>query len=155
MPENETSGAAHLPEIAQMPYLAHFEDDGDLYAYLARLNEDGHNPELASIDANGIGFLATLTDPDADRVHHVVTDEGGRAHACDDYCQELEWSPCTWRPAYPVTSLSQQSPATVKREIAKAAREEAEAHQARIDRARAERGLPPISPGLGLPAGGA
>lgn len=128
------------------PFLRSIEAEDDLYAYLARLDEDGHHPELPTLDANGIGFLATLTDPDGDHVHHVVTGEDGRAHACDHWCAE-GFSPCSWRPKYPVTVMSQQNPLDVLAAIAKAEREEAEAHQAWINRARVERGLPITPPG--------
>lgn len=129
-------------DIAQLPYVEHFTDDDDLYAYLARLNEDGHACELGAIDANGIAFLATLTDPDADRVHHVVTNESGRAHCCtcEDYeGQDSKWQVCTWRPTYPVVALSQQNPATVRAEIAKAAQDNEERHAERIRRAQEAR----------------
>lgn len=150
------SGRANVtaPESTQATdvaphHVAHFDAEDALYAYLARLNEDGHHPEMATMDANGVGFLATLTDPDADHVHHVVTNEGGDAHCCNcDGCSPGQsWNPCAWRPTYPVVSLSQQSPATVWREIAKAEREEAERHAARIAKAERERGNPPALPG--------
>lgn len=129
--ENDAAGTG--------PFLRAIASEDDLYAYLARLNEDGHHPELPTLDVNGVGFLATLTDPDADRVHHVVTGEDGRAHACDEWCTYgRRSSPCSWRPKYPVTVMSQQNPLDVLAAIAKADREEAGAHQARINAARAD-----------------
>lgn len=88
-----------------------------MFELLTGLNTSGIHPEVPCMWAQDIGspgrpnlcvapFLATLTDPDADRVNYIVSDESGLSRCmvgCDNCGSEgnEEWEP----PSYPVTAL--------------------------------------------------
>lgn len=88
-----------------------------MFELLTGLNVSGHHPELPCVtvvDVGGPGapnlavspFLATLTDPDADRVNYIASDGSGRSQCvmnCDN-CGSAN-HPTDGSPRYPITAL--------------------------------------------------
>ncbi len=81
-----------------------------MFELLSGLNVSGIHPELPSMrvtESGGVApFLATLTDPDADHVNYITSDERGLSRCivgCDN-CGSMDQSD-DWTPEYPVSVL--------------------------------------------------
>jgi hypothetical protein len=99
-----------MSPVSTVPRLLTVASEEHLYELLAALNVSGINPEVACLFADK-PFLATLTDPDADHVEYVQTDEGGRIHCCN--CHEhrpIDCAEANWEPRYPVQALLTEEP---------------------------------------------
>lgn len=101
--------AEALPSLLSVP------SEDAMFELLSAMNVSGITPELAC-SVPGV-LIATLTDPDADHVHYVHTDEGGRVHCCECTHGELVgdvWvtacDEALWKPNYPVTATVTEWP---------------------------------------------
>lgn len=100
------------PGLAErdLPRLLTVPDEESMYGLLVALNY-GANPEVACVDG-GRAFISTLTDPDADHVNYVYTDESGHSRCvvgCEN-CGSEGNQRADWKPRYPVTAILSQMP---------------------------------------------
>ena len=101
---SEQSIEGGLPAILSVP------SEEAMFDLLSALNMSGIHPELpCSTNGAGGGFLAGLTEPDADHVHITNSEaDSGRVHCCE--CSHPgeranQWDPNSWEPRYPVLAL--------------------------------------------------